>query len=146
MGLWLQELKDEFDKEKDILEAKISYEKEELIKVREDREKGEQQLEQLSQELDTVDLELVDVKKTNVEKELQMKESYERKVSQIELRINKLRVENNRYSKENVRFNFGGNLSFNYSFIGRGSHACWGAGKSGKQAEIRNKTNKGGSH
>jgi len=96
-----EELKDEFDKEKDILEAKISYEKEELIKVREDREKGEQQLEQLSQELDTVDLELVDVKKTNTEKELQMKESYERKVSQIESRINKLRLENNRYSKEN---------------------------------------------
>lgn len=96
-----EELKDEFDKEKDILEAKISYEKEELIKVREDREKGEQQLEQLSQELDTVDLELEDVKKTNAEKELQMKESYERKVSQIESRINKLRLENNRYSKEN---------------------------------------------
>jgi len=96
-----EELKDEFDKEKDILEAKISHEKEELIKVREDREKGEQQLEQLSQELDTVDLELEDVKKTNAEKELQMKESYERKVSQIESRINKLRLENNRYSKEN---------------------------------------------
>jgi len=41
------------------------------------------------------------VKKTNAEKELQMKESYERKVSQIESRINKLRLENNRYSKEN---------------------------------------------
>ena len=85
-----------------MLEAKISHEREELIKLRDEREKGEQQLEQLSQELDTVDLELGDIKKNNTEKELQMRESYERKVSQIESRINKLRLENNRYSKENV--------------------------------------------
>lgn len=85
-----------------MLEAKISHEREELIKLRDEREKGEQQLEQLSQELDTVDLELGDIKKNNTEKELQMRESYERKVSQIESRINKLRLENSRYSKENV--------------------------------------------
>jgi len=96
-----EELKDEFDKEKEMLEAKISHEREELIKLRDEREKGEQQLEQLSQELDTVDLELGDIKKNNTEKELQMRESYERKVSQIESRINKLRLENSRYSKEN---------------------------------------------
>ena len=85
-----------------MLEAKISHERDELIKLRDEREKGEQQLEQLSQELDTVDLELGDIKKNNTEKELQMRESYERKVSQIESRINKLRLENSRYSKENV--------------------------------------------
>merc|ERR1712142_354521 len=95
------ELQDEFEKEKNILEEKISNEQEDLRKVREDREKGEQQLEQLSQELETVDLELADVKRVNKEKELQVKESYERKVAQIESRINKLRLENTRYNKEN---------------------------------------------
>ena len=126
-------------------EAITLYEREELIKLRDEREKGEQQLEQLSQELDTVDLELGDIKKNNTEKELQMRESYERKVSQIESRINKLRLENSRYSKENVWFNFYKPGIFSYPFIGRGSHACWGAWKYGNQAEIRNQANKGSS-
>merc|ERR1711892_607417 len=76
-----EELREEFDKEKIILDETISKEREELRIGREERERGEQQLEQLSQELDTVDIELAEVKRVNAENEFQMKESYERKVS-----------------------------------------------------------------
>jgi len=96
-----EELREEFDKEKIILDETISKEREELRIGREDREKGEQQLEQLSQELDTVDMELAEVKRVNAENEFQMKESYERKVSQIDARIHKLRLENTKYDQEN---------------------------------------------
>jgi len=103
-----EELREEFDKEKIILDETISKEREELRIGREDREKGEQQLEQLSQELDTVDIELAEVKRVNAENEFQMKESFERKVSQIDARIHKLRLENTKYDQENVNSTRGG--------------------------------------
>ena len=113
-----QELREEFDKEKIILDETISKEREELRIGREDREKGEQQLEQLSQELDTVDIELAEVKRVNAENEFQMKESYERKVSQIDARIHKLRLENTKYDQENVKSTRGAKDNF-FMFLSR---------------------------
>ena len=85
-----------------MLDETISKARDELRKARQDREEGEHQLEQLSQELDTVDIELADVKKVNAENEMEMKESYEKKVAQMENRISKLRLENTKYDQENV--------------------------------------------
>ena len=85
-----------------MLDETISKARDKLRKARQDREEGEHQLEQLSQELDTVDIELADVKKVNAENEMEIKESYEKKVSQMENRISKLRLENTKYDQENV--------------------------------------------
>ena len=101
-------MNDEFEKEKTSLDETITKIREELRQVKQEREEGEQQLEQLSQELDTVDMELEDVKKVNAEKELQMKQTNEKKVAQIENRTNKLKMENSKYDLENVR-----NISLN---------------------------------
>ena len=54
-------------------------------------------------------MELAEVKRVNAEDEFQMKESYERKVSQIDARIHKLRLENTKYDQENVNSTRGAN-------------------------------------
>merc|ERR1719334_1459416 len=62
----------------------------------------ENKLEQLSQKLELVDCEIEEIKKLNVEEEFEIKEAYERKQSQIESRIRKLRQENSKYDQENA--------------------------------------------
>eukprot|EP00092_Neocalanus_flemingeri_P013992 GFUD01015094.1.p1 GENE.GFUD01015094.1~~GFUD01015094.1.p1 ORF type:complete len:491 (+),score=186.69 GFUD01015094.1:56-1528(+) len=96
-----KELSDEFEKEKISLEETIRDVREELQQVKQEREESEQQVEQLSQELDTTDIELEDVKQENAEQEIHMKQTHEKKVAQIDKRINKLKLENSKYELEN---------------------------------------------
>ena len=93
----------DFNNEKRKLEEQISVFNQDLVKAKELRETGEERLDELSHELDSLDNELMDMKKVNAETEMEMKEKYEKKVAQINSRISKLKLENSKYDEENVR-------------------------------------------
>ena len=93
----------DFNNEKRKLEEQISVFNQDLRKAKELRETGEERLDELSHELDSLDNELMDMKKVNAETEMEMKEKYEKKVAQINSRISKLKLENSKYDEENVR-------------------------------------------
>ena len=93
----------DFNNLKRKLEEQISVFNQDLVKAKELRETGEERLDELSHELDSLDNELMDMKKVNAETEMEMKEKYEKKVAQINSRISKLKLENSKYDEENVR-------------------------------------------
>ena len=98
----IQEINKEFELNKQQLLESLDASKNDYEIIKQEREIEENQLEQLSQKLELVDCEIEEIKKFNVEEEFEIKEVYERKQSQIESRIRKLRQENSKYDQENV--------------------------------------------